>query len=197
MPKSLDLMKTARKSGNEPFIKNNKPLNFNLLNFWQWGSSDLLNSTNRGVLAEFIVANDLCIATEVTDDWAPYDLLFQGIKVEVKSGAYIQAWEQTEYSKIIFGIAPKRALDPKTNKMSEKIKRQSEVYVFCVLKHKDEATINPLNLDHWEFYILPTKILDEKMPKQKTIILPSLLRLQPKKVEYGGIKDTILEMIKV
>ena len=197
MPKSLPLIKTTRKTGDERFLLNGKSLDLTLLDFWQWSTSDLLGNTSRGIIAEFIVANDLGIADEVTDDWAPYDLLFKSIKTEVKSAAYVQAWNQKEYSKISFGIAPRRAWDPKINVLSKVSKRQSDVYVFCILKHKDKETIDPLNIDQWEFYILQTKILDKKIPEQKTITLSSLMRFGPRKVEYGQIKKTILEMINL
>ena len=72
----------------------------------------------------------------------------------------------------------------------------SDVYVFCVLSHKDQSTINPLNLDQWEFYILPTRILDEKVPNQKTISLPSLQNLNPDKVSFNQLKNTIDKVIE-
>ena len=197
MTTSLPLIKTTRKTGAEKFLLNGKPLDLTLLDFWQWSTSDLLDNTNRGIIAEFIVANDLGITDKVTDDWGPYDLLFNDIKIEVKSAAYVQAWNQKEYSHISFGIAPRRAWDPMTNHLSKVSKRQSDVYVFCVLKHKDKETINPLDIDQWEIYILPTKILDEKIPGQKTITLASLMRFEPMKVEYGEIKKSILEMINL
>ena len=106
MNKHLNFIKTTRKSGNERFLLNGKSLGFTLLDFWQWSASDLVSNTNRGILAEFIVANDLGIADGLENEWAPYDLLYKGIKIEVKSGAYIQSWEQQEFSKISFGIAP-------------------------------------------------------------------------------------------
>ncbi len=129
----LDLIKTTRRSGKERFVKDGKPLAFNLLDFWKWSASDLLGNTSRGVLAEYIVAQDMGIADDVASEWAPYDLRFLDIKIEVKSGAYLQSWKQTEYSKIVFGIAPRRAWDSEINKMSDEVKRQSDVYVFCFI----------------------------------------------------------------
>jgi len=32
---------TTRKTGGEPFVHNSSPLNFTLLDYWQWSSSDL------------------------------------------------------------------------------------------------------------------------------------------------------------
>lgn len=50
---------------------------------------------------------------------------------------------------------------------------------------------DPLNLDLWEFYVLPTKILDEKKKAQKTITLPSLLQLNPIRCNYDELENTI------
>jgi len=36
--------------------------------------------------------------------------------------------------------------------------------VFCVLKHKDQATLNPLDLSQWDFYVLSTA--DKKIARR-------------------------------
>jgi hypothetical protein len=191
MPHKLCEIKTKRKKGSENFSENNKGLGFNLLQFWQWGSSDLTSNALRGVLAEFIVANALEISSVIRKEWDAFDLKYGDIKIEIKSSAYIQSWQQSSYSKIIFGIQPTHAWSSATNKSSKKIERQSDVYVFCVLNSKDQRTINPLNLNQWNFYLLPTIKLNEQKPNQKTITLDSLLKLSPRKVGYKDIKKTI------
>lgn len=80
------------KTGKEQFCYDGKSLNISLLNFWQWCDSDLLNNALRGHLAEFIVATaveaDLSL---IRNEWVEYDLLTpEGIKIEVKSAAYVQ-----------------------------------------------------------------------------------------------------------
>jgi len=63
--------------------------------------------------------------------------------------------------------------------------------VFCVLAHKDKSTVNPLDLSQWEFYVLDTKVLNDKVPKQKTIALSSLLKLNPSQIKYDGLTSEI------
>jgi len=65
--------------------------------------SDLVSNATRGRLAEFIVAQALNVDTSgVRDEWAAYDLLTSsGIKVEVKSAAYLQSWAQRRHSNIL------------------------------------------------------------------------------------------------
>jgi len=162
------------------------------LSFWQWSSSELLGNTLRGILAEFIVASTIDILDKPREEWDAYDLKTKnGLKIEIKSSSYLQSWEQTELSKIIFGIQPTSNWDYSTNKRSEVKIRQSDVYIFCVLSHKDKNTVNPLNLNQWDFYILETKVLNEKVKTQKSITLSSLLKLNPIKIKYDGLKREI------
>lgn len=69
--------------------------------------------------------------------WDKYDLLSaEGIAIEVKTSGYLQTWEQKGLSKLIFGIQPTLAWDSKTNEYDTLKKRQADIYVFCVHKHK-------------------------------------------------------------
>lgn len=43
-----------RRSGDERFRNGGAALSFDLLSFWQWGASDLVSNTLRGVLAEYL-----------------------------------------------------------------------------------------------------------------------------------------------
>lgn len=48
-----------------------------------------------------------------------------------------------------------------------------------------------MNLEQWEFYVLPTFVLNEKHLNQSRISLSSLLKLNPQKVKYEEIADCI------
>jgi hypothetical protein len=115
------------------------------LSFWQWSCSDLVGNALRGVLTEYIVATAVCGADKVRIEWDAYDIETpEGIKVEVKSGAYIQSWSQKKLSAIQFGIQQTQGWNAKTNNYSIQKARQADVYVFCVLAHK----INTQSI-HW------------------------------------------------
>lgn len=186
-----------RKTGHERFQMNGAELPFDLLGFWQWSASDLVDNVTRGVLAEYIVALDLGIAdpgTRVT--WDPYDLVTpEGIRVEVKSAAYIQSWEQRRHSAISFGIGRHSAWNARTNTYSEP-DRHADVYVFAVLHHRDQTTLDPINLDQWIFYVLPTVVLNEQVPEQSQISLTTLSRLNPFEVRFGEIGNVIREAVR-
>jgi hypothetical protein len=150
-----------------------------MLDFWRWSSSDILSNTLRGRFAEYIVATDVGCDGDIRYEWDAYDLKMRGgAKIEVKSSSYWQSWEQNGLSKISFGIQPTRIWDESKNKRSQNSERQADVYVFCVLAHKEEKTLDQFNMDQWDFYVLPAKVLDDEVGDQKTITLGSLLTLE-------------------
>ena len=59
--------------------------------------------------------------------------------------------------------------------------------MFCVHKHREQKTADPLDLRQWGFYLLPTRILNEKVGMQKSISLSSLLKI-------GATYSTYTEM---
>lgn len=185
MKNNLGAIELERKTGKEKFHSSNKLFDFDLLSFWQWSASDLVSNTTRGRLAEFLVAKALGINMNVRDEWDAYDLeTSSGIKIEVKSSAYIQSWEQSRLSIINFRIPKTRAWNRITNKQSMEIKRQAVVYVFALLAHKVKSTVNPMNVDQWEFYVVPTQTLNERQRSQHSITLNSLRKLtQPVKFD--------------
>jgi len=181
------------RTGSERFQSQGAKTALSLLDFWRWSTSDLVSNATRGVLAEFIVATALGIPiTRPREEWAAWDLTTpEGTKVEVKSAAYIQSWSQEEFSEIAFKIPKTRTRDPKSKHRNGDAKRQADVYVLSLLAHKDKATINPLNLDQWTFFILPTAILDARTRSQHSITLPSLLRLHGPGQHYGRVREMV------
>ena len=185
----------SRKSGAEKFHDRGQDLGFNLMSFWQWGISDLVSNATRGVLAEYIVAQALGIENKrVRDEWAAYDLETEdGIKIEVKSAAFIQSWYQKRLSTITFRTPKTRSWDADTNILSKESKRQSDLYVFALLSHKTKSTINPLDVSQWEFFVVPTVILDSRKRSQHSITLPSLKRICGEPVRYSELKNAIIK----
>lgn len=178
-------------TGDELFEFEGFPISKSLSDFWAWHSSDLLNNTLRGALAEFIIAISLDIDTNAPrEDWTSYDLLWKDIRIEVKSAAYLQSWEQREHSKIRFSIAPSREWSPETSYGTE-ITRHSDVYVFCLYSCKDKATSNPMLLDHWNFFVISTNRLNQLFPSQRSISLATLESADPIACDFYGINTAI------
>jgi hypothetical protein len=192
IPTELRARALVRKTGAERFHENDIPIGANLLGYWQCSASDLLGNTERGRLAEYIVATAVGVADGVRSGWEPYDVeTWSRIRVEVKASAYVQTWGQKTLSKIIFGIRPTRAWDADANVFAHESLRQANVYVFALLTERDKAIVNPLNVAQWQFYILRAQTLDERVPLQKTISLSSLLKLGALKVSYRELRGAI------
>lgn len=184
-----------RLSGEEPLVSPDGEQVGSLIDFWRWAYSDLVGNAERGALAEYIVACALGINHKVRIGWDKYDLLTEeGISVEVKTSGYLQTWEQKELSNIIFGIQPTIGWDSKTNQYDNEPKRQADIYVFCVHKHQEQETIDPLQISQWDFYLMATKVLNEKFGDQKTVSLSALVKAGAEKCEYGELKEKIVKI---
>lgn len=185
-------IKQCAKTGEEIFTDNGKSIGFLLIDFWRWSVSDLMSNATRGKFAEFIVATAVGYdKTKCREEWAPYDLTTQdGIRIEVKSSAYLQSWAQKDYSKISFSIKKSLFWNSEIGQYGSLANRWADVYVFCFLTHKDQETIDPLNMDQWEFYVLPTKDLNEYSGSQSSITLNSL-RNQTDKVNFAELNEKI------
>jgi|TARA_B100001971_G_scaffold212303_1_gene242128 hypothetical protein len=154
--------------------------------YWQWGSSDIVGNTERGALAEFIVAKAIGCPAQTRNDWTAYDLVSpSGIKVEVKSSAYLQSWHQKRPSRPRFSIRKSLEWAPKTNEYVGQSRRHSDVYVFCLLSFRgDKHFLNPLDLTQWEFYVVRTADIDELFGDRQGISLREVQQLsQPYAVE--------------
>ena len=190
---NLNRIDIKRRSGAELFKDGKTPLTFDLLSFWQWSASDVVSNATRGILAEYIVAQALGVANnQVRDEWAAYDLeLNDGTKIEVKSAAYIQTWQQNMLSKISFRIPKTVALPTEVDKNShQEPRRQADLYVFALLAECDQDKLNPLDVSQWKFYVVPTFVLDNRERSQHSITLPSLKKLT-EVVEYAELKVKI------
>ena len=194
----LDKIHATLKSGNEQLSYDGYPLEFSLLDFWRWSVSDILSNATRGRFAEFIVATAINIEkTALRDEWSAYDLETpDGIKLEIKSAAYLQSWFQKRPSKISFSTRAASYWDSLTNALSIEKQRHADVYVFCLLHHMDKATVDPLNLNQWEFYVLATKELNEYTGSQNSISLAALQKLTSA-ITYDKLKERVKEKNKL
>ena len=190
MSSELPAMHPVRRKGSERFRSGDESLDFSVSDFWSWSASDLVSNTARGALAEFIVAKAVGAISEggVRGDWDPWDLTTEaGIKVEVKSSAYIQTWYQEEYSRPVFSIRKSLGWNAETNEFSDVPERPADVYVFALLAHRDQTTLDPLDLAQWEFFVVPRLVLDDRSRSQHSITLPSLSKLCDGPVGFEGL----------
>ncbi len=193
----LKEIKASPKTGEENLTDNGQNTNYNLLDFWRWSVSDILSNATRGRFAEFVVGTAVGLNPKnLRDEWDSYDLTTDnGIKIEVKSSAYIQSWNQKRFSAISFSIKPARYWDAEKNIYQAEPTRPADLYVFCHLKHKDQNTIEPLKMEQWDFYVLPTCRLNNYEKSQSSITINSLKKMtDPKK--YRELKNEITKAYK-
>jgi hypothetical protein len=189
----LGPIEPRRRRADEPFHDGGRLLGFDLLDFWQWSSSDIVSNATRGILAEYLVARALGVAADsVREEWAAYDIEApDGTRIEVKSAAYIQSWRQNRLSRITFGVPKSRAWDKHTGRQSGDVRRQADVYVFALLAHSDQPSLDPLDVSQWDFFVVPTAWLDKRERSQHSITLPSLRRLAGESVSYAGLRRAV------
>ena len=163
--------------------------------FWSWAYFDVLSNANRGVFAEFIIEAALDIIDTPRLEWDAVDLRYRDRLIEIKSSAYLQTWEQEgRLSKIVFGIAKTRGWDARTNTSSATPSREAHVYVFCLYPEKDGARANVLDVSTWEFYVLPTSMIEREFREQKTVTLGPIQRLVSP-VNYDRVRTAIDDLI--
>lgn len=198
---SLDKINVVQKTGEEQFRLGNQELNTKLVEFWQWSCSDLVNNALRGVMAEYIVGLALGCVDKVRQEWDAVDLKWKtdgnrAIRIEVKSAAYLQSWKQKNKSAISFDIAQTRPWDSETNAMATDMIRSSDVYVFCLLHHKDKSSVDPMDLAQWFFFAVPTARIHAKFGTQKSISLGPLTDLHGASFSFADLKTRVAEAAK-
>jgi len=146
--------------------------------YWVWAHSDLNCNAERGKLAEYLVSPE-------------------GIKVEVKTSAYLQSWGHEKLSVLRFGIKPTHAEDRETGQFAQEAKRQSDMYVFCVESCTDQAGLDPLDLSQWDFYPLATATLNTEVGDQGSIGLEGLRNLGARRNDFDDLRASILAQAKL
>jgi len=143
-----------------------------VLNLWSWAMSDFRDNTNRGFLAEFIVAKAIGTQLQIRDTWADFDLETpKKVSVEVKASAYLQTWNPKLISKPKFSGLKARAWSPNTGYSKEESYR-AMVYVFALQTSRIRSEYDALNLSQWKFWLAPRSALEAL--NQKSMVLSSV-----------------------
>lgn len=196
----LPALQATRKTGSERLTVLDQPFGSStLLDFWRWSASDLLSNAMRGVFAEFLIANILGIdVSGVREDWAKYDLTTRaGLKIEVKSAAYLQSWDQYEYSAISFDVAPRYQFSEQGLLLPVQPERVADVYILALLHHKikhpeeGERGVDPLDVSQWSFFVLDRSFLDHRTRSQHSITEASLMGLNVGPYDYTQLRSVI------
>ncbi len=183
-------------NGDECFHTDRRQENFNVCDFWHFAFGDLLDNTYRGRLAEFLVAKALGLDTSTPRaDWSEYDLLYNDIRIEVKSAAYLQSWnlDNEKYSSIRFSVSSARRYDANRGYVGEK-SRHSDFYVFCVYEERNKRGYDILDLSKWSFFLVSTAVIEKNCGERHSIALPALQRCATQ-CTYDTLKLTLDTML--
>ena len=172
--KSLGLL-----SGKETFNVDNKSIGFTVHDFWRFQFSNLWDM--QGEVGEFVVSMALGnIEPDNKCGWTQYDINYRYKRIEVKTTAYYQPWKeegQPVSQKRTFSI---RKAHEDEEDMNSPLIRNNEVYVFCLILGETQEESNPLVLEHWEFYVIPTYIINMECGDNKSISLSKVKKLMKK-----------------
>ncbi|MGE5716003.1 MAG: hypothetical protein ACM369_05085 [Acidobacteriota bacterium] len=183
-------------TGSEFFRCSEKPLGPTLLDFWRWSESDLLNSLTRTRLAEFMVASALgARAVGPRDERSSLELVTpDGVEVRVKSGSFLKSFHQRDLSKVVFipQVSPSHshagAGRPPTYR--------AQVHVFALLDHVERATVDPLDLDQWRFFVPPTSKIEALVLEQHSLTVPALDEISGGSVAYEDLREAVERAVR-
>ncbi|MFC1417813.1 hypothetical protein [Streptacidiphilus cavernicola] len=172
--------------GDETFVGTAEP--FTVLDFWRYAMPDLRTNTTRGLLAEFLVHRALGAQVR-NQEWDSFDVLTpDGLRVEVKSSAYVQAWDQRSPSAIRFGRLRGRVWTPQGGG-AEAPTFNADVYVFALHSAPDHDSYNPLDIGQWLFHVLPAPRVEAL--GQASLGLTALRRLSGDPVPYAELAPRV------
>ena len=149
-------------------------LQANVNEFWRFAMPDFRVNTIRGLLAEDLVWRALGGDEPRRIEWNAFDVDWEGIRLEVKSSDLLQAWRQTDASKLIFSGLKARwqSLDGKHT--DEEASLKADVYVFAAHLATTHDDYKQLDLGHWHFAVLSKSKLEAI--GQKSISWPVVLK---------------------
>ncbi len=183
--------------GKECF-KNTGKKDVSILDFWQYGFSNLNSNILRGILAEFLIENALKNYEDITvrNPWGDYDVEYKGKKIEVKCCSYIQDWDEEKLSNIIWSGLKAKTLywsSAVSEKNINQIKEyKADIYVFALLIHQTPSTLDILDMDQWCFYVLTKEKLKEISNDGNSISLVRLKKNNIKSVDFINLSKAII-----
>lgn len=169
-----------RLSGQEPVAGGT------VADFWRWAFSDLRVNVARGVYAEWLVGRALGCVEGVRAEWDEFDLVTQdGTRVEVKSAAYLQAWEQKKPSTIAFSRLSGQPNDEDQGTDRAVRQYRADVFVFAVLITRDHSLLDPLDTDQWRFWVASREAV--AATGYRSLSLAAVERIAGESVGFDGL----------
>lgn len=167
------------------FTSNGEAIGLTMLDFWKYQYSNIFDLQEN--IAEFIVGKALGLNEPCNrDGWSLYDILYRSKRIEIKESGYYYSWQKNGK------ISNQRTFGVTSAYGEDNVKeRQNDIYVFCLNTGITAAESNPLEMDNWEFFVVPTNVINQECPiEQKTLSLGRIRKLAPA-TRYCDLKRVI------
>lgn len=161
-----------------------------LSDFQTWALGDLRSNALRGIFAEWLVARAVgADTTSPRDAWANYDVLTpSGTTVEVKPGAYVQAWSTIPSSQIVYsGLTGREWLPDNTYSPERRVR--ADVFVFALHTATDPERYDATDLAQWEWRVCAGSLIERL--GQRSIRLPRLVALGVPVSTFAGLAELV------
>ena len=183
-------------TGQEQFILDGNPAGFSVLDFWAFQHSNIWDVQEE--IAEFIVAKALGQDMPYNKNgWTLWDMNYREKRIEVKETGYYHSWRTDGKVSLqrTFGIT--KAYSLYKNRHSE-FKRQNDIYIFCLILGETKEASNPLVLENWRFWVIPTSTINSLCGDNKTISLGRVKTItnQENGVGYGELRHEVDRVIE-
>lgn len=144
-------------------------------------------------IAEFLVAKALELELPHNKNgWTPFDIRYKGKRIEIKSSSYFHSWrgDNKVSKRRVFSIA--KTIGQHSEK-KPKPERQNDVYVFCLNTGNTFADSDPFELNHWEFYVVPTAVINNMFDDRNKVSIDHIRDITKLKkgVPYCQLKSAI------
>ena len=182
-------------TGQEQFTLDGNSIGFSVLDFWAFQYSNMWDAQEE--IAEFIVAKALGQEMPYNKNgWTLWDMNYKGKRIEVKETGYYHSWrtDGKVSQQRTFGIT--KAYSRYKDNTSE-FKRQNDIYVFCLILGETKEASNPLILENWRFWVVPTSTINRQCGDNKRISLGRLKAITGLKdgLGYGELRESVNRMI--
>ncbi|MDY4488820.1 MAG: hypothetical protein SPE18_12355 [Candidatus Limivicinus sp.] len=181
-------------TGNETFTLNGSETDMTILEYWRWHYSEIFDL--QDTIAEYIVGKALGLTeAQNVGSWTLFDMLYRNKRIEVKETSYYHAWQTDEEKKSparVFSITKSYS---RYQDNTSTFERQNDIYIFCLNTGETRKDSNPLQLEHWEFYVIPTAVINRECSDGKTISL-SRVRKIASPTSYNDLKEEIDRIIE-
>lgn len=192
----MDTLSNNLLSGSESFTISNQPAGFSVIDFWRFQFSNIWDIQDQ--IAEFIVACALGQTEPYNKNgWTLWDINYKGRRIEAKETAYFHSWRSDEK------VSKQRTFNINKAHSSYKVrtsesKRQNDIYVFCLNTGETREESNPLILDHWRFWVIPTETINRVCGNNKSVTFSRIQKLTGLKngIGYDEIRAAVDECCK-